>query len=43
MKWYSEKGYDWLAERRRFELSGPLKGHREPWAENSHEMSRFDP
>jgi hypothetical protein len=33
---------DCVAERRRFELSGPLKGHREPWAENFHGMSRFD-
>ena len=36
-----EKSSDCM-ERSPFELSGPLKGHREPWAENVHGMSRFD-
>jgi len=33
---------DCVAERRRFELSGPLKGHRKSWAENFQGMWRFD-
>ncbi len=36
-----EKSSD-CVERSRFELSGPLKGHRKSWAENFQGMWRFD-